>query len=158
MKRSRACFEWKKVLQNKIQSSSSSTCDPVGDEWNNLEQFFVCEERIEWRNSRWNHYLSCISWKDKTAKSSKAMALAGQTINDRLLAAKHSLAGQGLAKSVCKATTEELLGPKKKHLDCEYLNRETAKWRYRTQASSLHVLDEQLICHEKVTLKMPRLT
>ncbi|XP_030755811.1 phosphatidylinositol-binding clathrin assembly protein LAP-like isoform X2 [Sitophilus oryzae] len=43
--------------------------------------------------------------------------MAGQTINDRLLAAKHSLAGQGLAKSVCKATTEEMLGPKKKHLD-----------------------------------------
>lgn len=43
--------------------------------------------------------------------------MAGQTINDRLLAAKYSLAGQGLAKSVCKATTEELLGPKKKHLD-----------------------------------------
>lgn len=43
--------------------------------------------------------------------------MAGQTISDRLLAAKHSLAGQGLAKSVCKATTEELLGPKKKHLD-----------------------------------------
>lgn len=46
--------------------------------------------------------------------------MAGQTIQDRLLAAKHSLAGQGLAKSVCKATTEELIGPKKKHLDCEY--------------------------------------
>ncbi|KAL7036416.1 hypothetical protein ACKWTF_008803 [Chironomus riparius] len=45
------------------------------------------------------------------------MSMAGQTINDRLLAAKHSLAGQGLAKSVCKATTEELIGPKKKHLD-----------------------------------------
>lgn len=43
--------------------------------------------------------------------------MAGQTISDRLLAAKHSLAGQGLAKSVCKATTEEMLGPKKKHLD-----------------------------------------
>lgn len=43
--------------------------------------------------------------------------MAGQTINDRLLAARHSLAGQGLAKSVCKATTEELIGPKKKHLD-----------------------------------------
>lgn len=43
--------------------------------------------------------------------------MAGQTISDRLLAAKHSIAGQGLAKSVCKATTEELLGPKKKHLD-----------------------------------------
>jgi len=47
--------------------------------------------------------------------------MAGQTIQDRLLAARHSLAGQGLAKSVCKATTEELIGPKKKHLDCEYI-------------------------------------
>ena len=44
----------------------------------------------------------------------------GQTLNDRILAAKHSLAGQGLAKAVCKATTEELIGPKKKHLDCKY--------------------------------------
>jgi len=42
---------------------------------------------------------------------------AGQTLNDRLLAARHSIAGQGLAKAVCKATTEELIGPKKKHLD-----------------------------------------
>lgn len=47
------------------------------------------------------------------------MTMAGQTINDRLLAARHSLAGQGLAKSVCKATTEECIGPKKKHLDCK---------------------------------------
>lgn len=46
--------------------------------------------------------------------------MAGQTINDRLLAARHSLSGQGLAKSVCKATTEEIIGPKKKHLDCEF--------------------------------------
>ncbi|XP_034253461.1 phosphatidylinositol-binding clathrin assembly protein LAP isoform X3 [Thrips palmi] len=43
--------------------------------------------------------------------------MAGQTISDRLLAARHSIAGQGLAKSVCKATTEEMIGPKKKHLD-----------------------------------------
>ncbi|XP_055922879.1 phosphatidylinositol-binding clathrin assembly protein LAP isoform X22 [Eupeodes corollae] len=43
--------------------------------------------------------------------------MAGQTMQDRFLAARHSLAGQGLAKSVCKATTEELIGPKKKHLD-----------------------------------------
>lgn len=41
----------------------------------------------------------------------------GQTLQDRLLAARHSLAGQGLAKAVCKATTEEIIGPKKKHLD-----------------------------------------
>jgi len=43
--------------------------------------------------------------------------MSGQTISDRLLAARHSIAGQGLAKSVCKATPEEVIGPKKKHLD-----------------------------------------
>lgn len=52
----------------------------------------------------------------------KTGGMAGQTINDRLLAARHSIAGQGLAKSVCKATTEEMIGPKKKHLDCEPLS------------------------------------
>ncbi|XP_065332439.1 phosphatidylinositol-binding clathrin assembly protein LAP isoform X7 [Cloeon dipterum] len=46
-----------------------------------------------------------------------SVKMAGQTINDRFLAARHSLAGQGLAKSVCKATTEEMISPKKKHLD-----------------------------------------
>ncbi|XP_076371714.1 phosphatidylinositol-binding clathrin assembly protein LAP-like [Tachypleus tridentatus] len=42
----------------------------------------------------------------------------GQSLQDRLTAARHALAGQGLARSVCKATTEELIAPKKKHLDC----------------------------------------
>ncbi|XP_013783640.1 phosphatidylinositol-binding clathrin assembly protein LAP-like isoform X2 [Limulus polyphemus] len=41
----------------------------------------------------------------------------GQTLNDRLTAAKHTITGQGLARTVCKATTEEIIGPKKKHLD-----------------------------------------
>ena len=45
--------------------------------------------------------------------------VAGQSLVDRVMAAKHSLAGQGLAKSVCKATTEEVMPPKKKHVDCE---------------------------------------
>jgi len=43
--------------------------------------------------------------------------VAGQSLVDRVMAAKHSLSGQGLAKSVCKATTEELMPPKKKHID-----------------------------------------
>jgi len=46
------------------------------------------------------------------------MASSGQSIVDRALAAKHTVAGQSLAKSVCKATTEEIMGPKRKHLDC----------------------------------------
>ncbi|XP_052808224.1 phosphatidylinositol-binding clathrin assembly protein LAP-like isoform X8 [Mya arenaria] len=41
----------------------------------------------------------------------------GQSVMDRVTAAKHTIAGQGLAKTVCKATTEELMGPKRKHLD-----------------------------------------
>jgi len=43
--------------------------------------------------------------------------MSGQSIMDRVTAAKHSIAGQGLAKTVCKATTEEVMGPKRKHLD-----------------------------------------
>lgn len=45
------------------------------------------------------------------------MATNGQTINDRINAMKYALVGQGLARTVCKATTEEVIAPKKKHLD-----------------------------------------
>lgn len=45
------------------------------------------------------------------------MSTKGQTINDRINAAKYTLAGQALARCICKATTEELMRPKKKHLD-----------------------------------------
>lgn len=45
------------------------------------------------------------------------MAGHGQTLHDRLNAARHTITGQSLARGVCKATTEELIGPKKKHLD-----------------------------------------
>lgn len=47
--------------------------------------------------------------------------MSGQSIQDRIQAARHSIAGQGLAKAVCKATTEEIMGPKKKHLDCKFV-------------------------------------
>ncbi|CAF0845233.1 unnamed protein product [Adineta ricciae] len=46
------------------------------------------------------------------------MQPGGQSIVDRILAAKNTIAGQPVAKVVCKATTEELMGPKRKHLDC----------------------------------------
>ena len=42
-----------------------------------------------------------------------------QSIMDRLYAAKYSLSGSAVAKSVCKATTEEIIPPKKKHVDCK---------------------------------------
>ncbi|XP_030850754.1 phosphatidylinositol-binding clathrin assembly protein isoform X4 [Strongylocentrotus purpuratus] len=40
-----------------------------------------------------------------------------QSVVDRMQAARHTISGSDLAKSVCKATTEEMMGPKKKHLD-----------------------------------------
>jgi len=46
--------------------------------------------------------------------------LSGQSVMDRMTAARLTIAGQGLAKTVCKATTEEVMGPKRKHLDCKY--------------------------------------
>ncbi|CAF1399862.1 unnamed protein product [Rotaria sordida] len=45
------------------------------------------------------------------------MQQGGQSIVDRLLAAKNTISGQLVAKVVCKATTEEIMGPKRKHLD-----------------------------------------
>ena len=42
--------------------------------------------------------------------------MAGQSIGDRIVAAQHTLVGSDMSKSVCKASTSELMGPKKKHL------------------------------------------
>ena len=47
--------------------------------------------------------------------------MSGQSITDRITAAQHSVTGSAVSKTVCKATTHEVMGPKKKHLDCEYL-------------------------------------
>ncbi|XP_036843181.1 phosphatidylinositol-binding clathrin assembly protein isoform X10 [Oncorhynchus mykiss] len=43
--------------------------------------------------------------------------MSGQSITDRFAAAQHSMTGSGISKAVCKATTHEVSGPKKKHLD-----------------------------------------
>nr|XP_014343423.1 PREDICTED: phosphatidylinositol-binding clathrin assembly protein isoform X8 [Latimeria chalumnae] len=43
--------------------------------------------------------------------------MSGQSITDRITAAQHSVTGSALSKTVCKATTHEIMGPKKKHLD-----------------------------------------
>ncbi|XP_035291324.1 clathrin coat assembly protein AP180 isoform X3 [Anguilla anguilla] len=45
--------------------------------------------------------------------------MSGQTLTDRIAAAQYSLTGSEVARAVCKATTHEVMGPKKKHL--EYL-------------------------------------
>ncbi|XP_041440546.1 phosphatidylinositol-binding clathrin assembly protein isoform X6 [Xenopus laevis] len=43
--------------------------------------------------------------------------MSGQSITDRITAAQHSMTGSAVSKTVCKATTHEVMGPKKKHLD-----------------------------------------
>ncbi|XP_041418985.1 clathrin coat assembly protein AP180 isoform X13 [Xenopus laevis] len=45
--------------------------------------------------------------------------MSGQTLTDRIAAAQYSVTGSAVARAVCKATTHEVMGPKKKHL--EYL-------------------------------------
>jgi hypothetical protein len=47
--------------------------------------------------------------------------MSGQSIVDRLNAAKHTVAGSALGRAVVKATTEEVMGPKRKHLECTFL-------------------------------------
>ncbi|XP_061660251.1 phosphatidylinositol-binding clathrin assembly protein-like isoform X2 [Syngnathoides biaculeatus] len=43
--------------------------------------------------------------------------MSGPTLTDRIAAAQHSMSGSTISKAVCKATTHEVSGPKKKHLD-----------------------------------------
>ncbi|XP_056301142.1 phosphatidylinositol binding clathrin assembly protein a isoform X11 [Pseudoliparis swirei] len=43
--------------------------------------------------------------------------MSGQSITDRITAAQHSVTGSAITKTVCKSTTHEIMGPKKKHLD-----------------------------------------
>ncbi|XP_069067807.1 phosphatidylinositol-binding clathrin assembly protein-like isoform X1 [Pleurodeles waltl] len=43
--------------------------------------------------------------------------MSGQSITDRITAAQHSVTGSAISKAVCKSTTHEVMGPKKKHLD-----------------------------------------
>nr|XP_015207142.1 PREDICTED: phosphatidylinositol-binding clathrin assembly protein-like isoform X9 [Lepisosteus oculatus] len=43
--------------------------------------------------------------------------MSGQSITDRIAAAQHSMTGSAISKAVCKSTTHEVIGPKKKHLD-----------------------------------------
>ncbi|XP_042177692.1 clathrin coat assembly protein AP180 isoform X10 [Oncorhynchus tshawytscha] len=45
--------------------------------------------------------------------------MSGQTLTDRIAAAQYQLTGSEVSRAVCKATTHEVMAPKKKHL--EYL-------------------------------------
>lgn len=54
-------------------------------------------------------------------------AMSGQSLTDRITAAQHSVTGSAVSKTVCKATTHEVMGPKKKHLDCEYTRGDGAR-------------------------------
>ncbi|MEE6473082.1 hypothetical protein FKM82_009836 [Ascaphus truei] len=43
--------------------------------------------------------------------------MSGQSITDRITAAQHSVTGSAVSKIVCKATTHEIMGPRKETLD-----------------------------------------
>lgn len=45
--------------------------------------------------------------------------MSGQTLTDRIAAAQYQLTGSDVARAVCKATTHEVMAPKKKHLECK---------------------------------------
>lgn len=49
--------------------------------------------------------------------------MSGQTLTDRIAAAQYQLTGSDMARAVCKATTHEVMAPKKKHLECKCAHR-----------------------------------
>ncbi len=44
------------------------------------------------------------------------------TVKDKATAFKNELAGAQTNKIICKAASHEVAGPKKKHVDCEFLH------------------------------------
>ncbi|KFO30407.1 Clathrin coat assembly protein AP180 [Fukomys damarensis] len=68
--------------------------------------------------------------------------MSGQTLTDRIAAAQYSVTGSAVARAVCKATTHEVMGPKKKHLDCNIITKETTVLDYSLESSQL---DKEII-------------
>lgn len=60
--------------------------------------------------------------------------MSGQTLTDRIAAAQYQLTGSDMARAVCKATTHEVMAPKKKHLECKS---SIISYIYCTQAAGL---------------------
>ena len=52
------------------------------------------------------------------------MSTATGTVIDKATAFKNSVTGANLNKIVCKSSSREMLGPKKKHVDCKLSVRE----------------------------------
>lgn len=52
------------------------------------------------------------------------------SVVDKLDAARHSITGSYVAKVVCKASSREVMGPKRKHLDCKFAHWKKKSLRY----------------------------
>lgn len=58
------------------------------------------------------------------------LIFARMSVVDKLDAARHSITGSHVAKVVCKASSREVMGPKRKHLDCKF-----AHWKFFSKVS-----------------------
>ncbi|EUB55766.1 Clathrin coat assembly protein AP180 [Echinococcus granulosus] len=79
----------------------------------------------------------------------------GQSFMDRVTQAKYSLAGSALGKVVAKASTEELIAPKRKHLEKKYFSMKpshckTAIELYRDFPNVMSRVDEFLTVAESL--------
>lgn len=66
------------------------------------------------------HYLSRVF----------GLLFAKMSVVDKLDAARHSITGSYVAKVVCKASSREVMGPKRKHLDCKLADWKEKPLRY----------------------------
>lgn len=64
--------------------------------------------------------LACFLPLQSRQRHERQPKMSGQTLTDRIAAAQYSVTGSAVARAVCKATTHEVMGPKKKHLDCKH--------------------------------------
>lgn len=143
------------LLGRYVQILFNRLTNQIGSMWTNKRlscsvEIFVFRSSIKKRRQQRKCFIC--------RKSQMQMQQGGQSLVDRLLAAKNTIAGQALAKVVCKATTEEMLGPKRKHLDCtskidvflsllirfilfKFLSKQQTKWMFQYLKSRIFSLN-----------------
>lgn len=87
------------------------TCDDVGRLRSDPPFFSI--------RSSWVDFSAAVSLKDPVSCLDGAEKVEMAKVKDKATAFKNEIAGSQTNKIVCKASSHEVAGPKKKHVDCE---------------------------------------
>ena len=97
---------------------------------------------LNFYNYRVDFQLTLVYFGFSTVLQIFGLYFTTMSVVDKFDAARHLITGSYVAKVVCKASSREIMGPKRKHLDCKFYVRTISTdfsfcWRTRWQILSL---------------------